>query len=158
LRLRNRQVKGKSVIQKRSAGKRPAERPSPESSTRPIGAAGSKPDDWRRKALAHIDALIKQVAPDAVQEPKWKKPSNPAGVPVWSQNGIICTCETYKDKVKLTFARGAALKDPSHLFNSSLEGNARRAIDIREDERIDEEAFKALVCAAVALNTSRVGK
>ena len=87
-----------------------------------------------------------------------EKPSNPAGVPVWSHDGIMCTGETYKDKVKLTFVKGAALKDPSRLFNASLEGNARRAIDIREGDKIDEEAFKALVRAAVVLNISRVGR
>ena len=99
-------------------------------------------------------ALIKQAVPDVVEELKWKKPSNPSGVPVWSRAGIICTGETYKDKVKLTFAKGAALEDPSRLFNSSLEGNVRRAIDIREGEKIDEDAFKALVRAAVVLNAS----
>lgn len=110
--------------------------------------------DWRNKTLALVRALIKQADPDVVEEAKWKKPSNPMGIPVWSHDGIICTYETYKDKMKLTFAKGARLKDPSGLFNSSLEGNIRRAIDIRKDDKIDEEAFKALVRAAVALNTS----
>lgn len=109
--------------------------------------------DWRDKTLARVRALIKQADPDAVEESKWKKPSRPMGIPVWSHDGIICTGEVYKDKVKLTFAKGAALKDPSGLFNSSLEGNTRRAIDIRQDSTIDEEAFKALVRAAVTLNT-----
>lgn len=110
--------------------------------------------DWRGKALARIRKLIKVVDPKVVEEVKWQKPSNPAGVPVWSHNGIICTGETYKDKVKLTFAKGASLPDPSGLFNASLDGNVRRAIDIYEDSKIDEEALKALIRAAVALNTS----
>ena len=109
---------------------------------------------WRAEMLARLRALIKQADPEVVEELKWKKPSNPSGVPVWSHGGIICTGETYKDKVKLTFAKGAALDDPSGLFNSSLEGNARRAIDIREGDSIDEDAFKALVRSAIALNIS----
>lgn len=113
--------------------------------------------DWRGKTLARVRALIRQADPDVVEELKWKKPSNPSGVPVWSHEGIICTGETYTDKVKLTFARGAVLKDPSRLFNSSLNGKARRAIDIREGDRIDEVAFITLVRAAVALDTSRSG-
>ena len=109
--------------------------------------------DWRGKTLARIRALIKEADPDVVEEVKWRKPSNAMlGVPVWEHDGIICTGETYKDKVKLTFVKGAALKDPSGLFNSSLEGNVRRAIDIHQDDRIDEKAFKALIQAAVALN------
>ena len=110
--------------------------------------------DWRGETLARVRALIKQADPEVVEEVKWRKPSNPAGVPVWSHDGIICTGETYKDKVKLTFAKGAALLDPSGLFNSSLDGNLRRAIDIREGDKIDEKALKALIRAAVALNTS----
>jgi hypothetical protein len=109
-------------------------------------------NDWRAEMLDRIRALIKAADPDAVEERKWKKASNPAGVPVWSNGGIICTGETYRDKVKLTFARGASLKDPSKLFNSSLEGNVRRAIDLREGDAVDEDAFKALIRAAVALN------
>ena len=109
---------------------------------------------WRGAMLARLRTLIKQADPEVVEELKWKKPSNPSGVPVWSHDGIICTGETYKDKVKLTFAKGAALDDPSGLFNSSLEGNTRRAIDIREGNSIDEDAFKALVRSAVALNIS----
>jgi hypothetical protein len=115
----------------------------------------TEPDaDWRGETLARIRRLIKQADPKAVEEVKWRKPSNPAGVPVWSHDGIICTGETYKSVVKVTFAHGAALEDPSGLFNASLEGNTRRAIDIREGDEIDEHAFKALVRAAVALNTS----
>jgi hypothetical protein len=103
--------------------------------------------DWRGETLARVRRLIKQADPDVVEEWKW-------GVPVWSHAGIICTGETYKDKVKLTFARGASVKDPTGLFNSSLEGNTRRAIDFHEDDEIEDEAFQALIRAAVALNTS----
>jgi hypothetical protein len=110
---------------------------------------------WRGETLARVRALIKEADPDVVEDVKWRKPSTPAGVPVWEHDGIICTGETYKDKVKLTFAKGAALADPSGLFNSSLEGNTRRAIDIREGDKIDEKAFKALIRAAVVLNTSK---
>jgi hypothetical protein len=109
---------------------------------------------WRREVLSRIRALIKQAAPEVVEEIKWRKPSNPFGVPVWSQDGIILTGETYKDKVKLTFAKGASLEDPAGLFNSSLEGKSRRAIDLREGDGIDEEAFKALVRSAAELNAS----
>jgi hypothetical protein len=101
--------------------------------------------------LSRLRALIKEADPEVVEEVKWRKPSSP-GVPVWSHDGIICTGETYKSVVKLTFAKGASLKDPSGLFNSSLEGNTRRAIDIREGEAIDEDAFKALIREAVSLN------
>ena len=104
--------------------------------------------DWRGKMLAHVRALIKQADPDVVEEWKWR------GVPVWEHAGIICTGETYKAVVKLTFAKGASLKDPSGLFNSSLEGNTRRAIDIHEGDKIDETALKALIRATVVLNTS----
>ncbi len=103
--------------------------------------------DWRGEALARVRALIKAADPEVVEEVKWR------GVPVWSNAGILCTGETYKASVKLTFAKGASLEDPTGLFNSSLEGNTRRAIDLREGEAIDEEAFKALIRAAVALNT-----
>ncbi len=110
-------------------------------------------DDWRGKTLARMRKLIKEADPDVVEEWKWVKPTNP-GVPVFSHDGIICTGETYRNVVKLTFAKGAFVKDPKGLFNSSLEGNLRRAIDIREGERIDEAAFKALIREAVKLNTS----
>jgi hypothetical protein len=105
-------------------------------------------DDWRGKTLARMRKLIKQADPDVVEEWKWM------GTPVWSHDGILCTGESYKDKVKLTFAKGASLEDPARLFNASLDGNARRAIDIREGEEIDASAFKALVRAAAALNGS----
>jgi len=110
--------------------------------------------DWRGETLSRLRSLIEQAAPDVIEESKWAKASNPAGVPTWSHDGIICTGETYRDKVKLTFAKGASLPDPAGLFNSSLEGNTRRAIDIREGETIDEVAFKELIGAAVALNQS----
>ena len=113
-----------------------------------------KKADWRGEALAKVRKIIKQADPEVVEDVKWRKPSNPAGVPVWEHAGIICTGETYKTVVKLTFARGAALKDPAGLFNSSLDGNVRRAIDLREGDNINEKALKALVSAAVALNTS----
>jgi len=113
----------------------------------------SAAQDWREKTLARIRALILEADPEMIEERKWKKPSNAmAGVPVWSHNGIVCTGETYKNVVKLTFARGASLPDPSRLFNSSLEGNTRRAIDIHEGEQIDAVAFKTLITAAVAQN------
>jgi hypothetical protein len=105
--------------------------------------------DWRGETLARLRALVRQADPEVVEEWKWR------GVPVWSHDGIICTGETYKSVVKMTFAKGAALPDPTRLFNASLEGNTRRAIDIREGEPIDEEALKALICAAVALNRSK---
>ena len=110
--------------------------------------------DWRGEALARLRALIREADPEIIETVKWRKPSNPAGVPVWEHGGIVCTGETYKDKVKLTFAQGAALEDPAGIFNASLEGNARRAIDLREGETIDEGAFKALVREAVMLNRS----
>jgi hypothetical protein len=111
--------------------------------------------DWRGEMLSRIRALIKEADPEVVEEVKWRKPSNSMlGVPVWSHDGIICTGETYKNVVKLTFAKGASLKDPSGLFNASLEGNTRRAIDFHEDDELDEEALKALIRAAVALNES----
>ncbi len=118
------------------------------------GRIGSSPD-WRRELLQRVRASIVDADPEAVEEAKWKKVANPAGVPTWSHDGIICTGETYKDKVKLTFARGAELLDPSGLFNSGLEGGARRAIDFYEGDRIDEKAFKALIRAAAALNASK---
>jgi hypothetical protein len=116
----------------------------------------AEPGDWRKETLGRMRKLIQEINPDIVEERKWIKPSNPSGVPVWSHDGIICTGESYKDKVKLTFAKGASLQDPSDLFNASLDGNMRRAIDIHEGDNIDESAFKALILQAVALN--RAGK
>jgi hypothetical protein len=111
--------------------------------------------DWRGTMLGKLRALIKKADREVVEAVKWRKPSNPLGVPVWEHDGILCTGETYKDKVKLTFARGASLEDPAGLFNSSLEGNTRRAIDFFEGDKIDEAAFKALIRAAVALNAAK---
>src|ERR1700724_787890 len=119
-----------------------------ESPSRLIDARIKELDDWRGKTLSHVRALIKQADPEVVEEWKWR------GVPVWSHDGLICTGETYKSIAKLTFAKGASLEDPSGLFNSSLEGNTRRAIDIHEGDKIDEKALKALIRAAVALNNS----
>jgi hypothetical protein len=119
------------------------------SPSRLIDARIKELKDWRGETLARVRSLIKEAAPEAVEEWKWR------GVPVWSHGGILCTGETYKTAVKLTFAKGAALEDPSGLFNSSLEGNTRRAIDIHEGEAIDDEALKALIRAAAALNTSK---
>lgn len=130
----------KSDSMERSAGNSPSQL---------IDARISELGDWRGKTLSHVRALIKQADPEVVEEWKWR------GVPVWSHAGVICTGETYKNVVKVTFAKGASLQDPSGLFNSSLEGNTRRAIDIREGEDIDENAFKALIRAAAALNTAR---
>ena len=110
--------------------------------------------DWREQTLDRIRTLILQADPGIIEERKWKKPSNAAGVPVWSHNGIVCTGETYKNAVKVTFFKGASLADPSGLFTSSLEGNARRAIDFHEGDTIDERALKALVKAAVKLNVA----
>ncbi|KTE05650.1 DUF1801 domain-containing protein [Sphingopyxis sp. H115] len=111
--------------------------------------------DWRGEMLGRLRALIHAADPDVEETVKWQKPSNPAGVPVWDHAGILCTGETYKDKVKLTFAKGAALADPAGLFNSSLDGNVRRAIDLFEGDAIDEAAFKALVRAAVEANLEK---
>lgn len=113
--------------------------------------------DWRGETLSNVRKLIKEADPDVVEEWKWEKPSNP-GVPVWSHDGIICTGESYKSVVKLTFFKGASLKDPARLFNSSLGGKVRRAIDIHEGEKVDESPFKALIRQAVALNSSGKSK
>ena len=110
--------------------------------------------DWRADVVAHVRGLIEEAVPDVVEENKWRKASNPDGVPVWSHDGMICTGETYKDKVTLTFAHGAALDDPAGLFNAGFGGNTRRAIEIREGERLDADAFRALVRAAAERNAS----
>jgi hypothetical protein len=117
-----------------------------------------RPDDWQGEMLARLRTVIQDADPDIIEEVKWRKPSNPAGVPVWSHGGILCTGETYKNKVKLTFANGAALDDPSHLFNASLEGGTRRAIDFHEGDSIDEQGLAALIREAVAMNAGRARK
>lgn len=111
--------------------------------------------DWRGAVLAKVRRMIHEADPPVIEDVKWRKPSNPSGVPVWEHDGMICTGEIYKDKVKLTFARGAALEDPARLFNSSMTGGTRRAIDFYEGDEVDETAFKALIRAAVDLNQSR---
>src|SRR5882757_8546484 len=117
--------------------------------------AAKSTSDWREETLARMRALVMEADPEMIEERKWKKPSNGmVGVPVWSHSGIVCTGETYKKVVKMTFAKGASLKDPSGLFNSSLEGNVRRAIDFHEGDKMDEKALRALIRAAVALNKS----
>jgi hypothetical protein len=150
--------------------KRKSSTPKPKSSTRRESSSKSgaspvadqpphQPADWRDETLARMRALIKEADPEMIEERKWRKASNKmAGVPVWSHNGIVCTGETYKNVVKLTFARGASIPDPSGLFNSSLEGGTRRAIDIHEGEQVDADAFKTLVRAAVARNAPTAKK
>ena len=120
-----------------------------------IDAIVERLTDWRGAILTHLRKLILAADPGIVEEVKWKKPSNPAGVPVWSKDGMICTGETYKDKVKLTFAHGASVPDPAGLFNASLTGGTRRAIDIHEGDQVDDAAFKALIRAAAALNREK---
>ena len=135
------------------AGTKSRERASGKPASRLVDQRIREPGDWREETLARMRALILEADPEMIEERKWRKPSNAmAGVPVWSHDGIVCTGETYKKVVKLTFARGASIPDPSRLFNSSLEGNTRRAIDIHEGEAVDAGAFKALVKAAVARN------
>jgi hypothetical protein len=126
----------------------------PESASEQIDAKIRELGDWRGETLARVRDVIKRADPDVVEEWKWVKPTNP-GTPVWSHDGIICTGETYKSAVKMTFAKGASLEDPSGLFNASLEGNTRRAIDLHEGDEVDEKALAALIRAAVELNTSR---
>ncbi len=135
-----------STAKKSSNGSKPAE----GDASALIDARINELDDWRGQTLAKVRSLIQQADPGVIEEWKWR------GVPVWSHDGMICTGETYKQYVKLTFAKGASLDDPAGLFNSSLDGNTRRAIDIRQDDRIDEPALEALIRAAVALNTSKV--
>jgi hypothetical protein len=120
-----------------------------------VDAKIAKLADWRGETLSRLRQLIREADPAVTEAIKWRKPSNPSGVPVWEHDGLICTGETYKDKVKLTFAQGASIDDPSKLFNSSLDAGTRRAIDIREGEEIDAEAFKNLIREAVALNGTK---
>jgi hypothetical protein len=146
-------ISGAATMKKTKSGAK--ETKGADCPSRLIDARIKKLGDWRGKVLARVRSLIKEADPDVVEEVKWRKPSNAMlGVPVWEHDGIICTGETYKEVVKMTFARGAALKDPSGLFNASLEGSTRRAIDIGEGDKVNEKALKALVRAAVALNTS----
>jgi hypothetical protein len=128
-----------------------------QSASKQISKRIAELGDWRGQTLTRMRKLVQQADPDVVEEWKWVKPTAP-GTPVWSHDGIVCTGESYKDKVKLTFAKGASLKDPARLFNSSLDGNTRRAIDLHEGEEVDESAFKALVRQAVALNSSGKSK
>ena len=125
-----------------------------ESGARSIDAKIASLGGWRGEALARMRALIRKADPEVVEAVKWRKVSNPLGVPTWEHGGILCTGETYRDKIKLTFARGAALPDPSGLFNAGLDGGTRRAIDIREGDVVDAAAFASLIRAAVALNTA----
>ena len=127
--------------------------PDQGSESEQVDVAIAELGDWRSERLSRIRDLIKEAVPDVVEEIKWRKPSNPLGVPTWSHDGIICTGEGYKDKVKLTFAKGASLDDPAGVFNSSLEAGVRRAIDLREEDDLDEDAFRALVQAAAELNS-----
>ena len=146
--------KARTTVTKRMNGAK--EGKAADSPSRLIDARIKELGVWRGDTLARVRNLIKQADPNVVEEVKWRKPSNAMlGAPVWSHAGIICTGETYKNAVKLTFAKGAALADPSGLFNSSLEGKTRRAIDIHKGDKIDEKALKALIRAAVALNTTR---
>ena len=130
----------------------------PDPDSREIEHKIAELGDWRGQMLSRLRALIKQADPHVVEEIKWRKPSTPSGVPVWSHDGIICTGESYRDKVKLTFAKGASLDDPAGLFNSSLDGNTRRAIDFHEGAQVDEQAFKSLIREAVAQNSAKETK
>ena len=162
--------KAKPKAKSTSRGSRPGKSATKSKAPRQQGATGKRasvhldqkirhPGGWREETLARMRALILDADPEMIEERKWKKPSNAmTGVPVWSHDGMVCTGETYKNVVKLTFARGASIPDPSRLFNASLEGGTRRAIDIREGEQVDASAFKALVKAAVARNGSPARK
>ncbi len=144
-----------SRMQKKTAKKKAKTAAKP---SKPIASHLKQLSDWRGETLARVRQLIQEADADMVEEAKWKKPSNPAGAPTWSHDGIVCTGETYKTYVKLTFAKGAALADPAGLFNASLDGNVRRAIDIHEGDKINEKALKALLRAAVALNQTKPRK
>src|SRR5215212_5805817 len=144
--------KATTTMKKRTSGSKEANGGAPASPSQLIDARIKELSDWRGETLARVRTLIKQADPEVVEEWKWR------GVPVWSHAGMICTGETYKNVVKMTFAKGASLEDPSGLFNSSLEGNTRRAIDFHKGDKIDEKALKALIRGAVALNTSSPAK
>ena len=151
--------KKSAKVTKKTSAKRAGERATGTPASRPIVRRTREQADWREETLARMRALILEADPAMIEERKWRKASNGmAGVPVWSHNGIVCTGETYKKVVKLTFARGASIPDPARLFNSSLDGNTRRAIDIQEGEQVDAGAFKALVKAAVAQNGASAKK
>lgn len=145
----------KKKQQRKSSPAPKKQRPAPaRRAARAAPPESPAPEDWRTSTLARVRALIAQADPAAIEEVKWRKPSNAMqGVPVWSHDAILCTGETYKDKIKLTFAKGASLDDPAGLFNASLDAGTRRAIDLREGDTLDERAFKDLIRAAVALNT-----
>jgi len=139
----------------KQSGSRKLESATREMGSNEVDARIKELGDWRGEMLSRIRAVVKQADPDVIEECKWKKPSNPRGVPVWSHGGMICTGETHKSVVKMTFAKGAFLEDPAGLFNSSLDGNLRRAIDFHEGDKLNEKALKALIRAAVALNASK---
>ena len=139
----------------KQSGSRKVESATREMGSNEVDARIKELGDWRGEMLSRIRAVVKQADPDVIEECKWKKPSNPRGVPVWSHTGMICTGETHKSVVKMTFAEGAFLDDPAGLFNSSLDGNLRRAIDFHEGDKLNEKALKALIRAAVALNASK---
>ena len=149
-----RSSEGKQALMTKRTGGRKVESASDLPASRLVDLRIQSLGDWRGEMLSRIRAVIRQADPEVLEDCKWVKPSNPWGVPVWSHGGIICTGETHKNVVKMTFAKGAFLDDPSGLFNSSLEGNLRRAIDIHEGEKINEKALKALIRSAVVLNTS----
>jgi hypothetical protein len=143
------------ALNMKKTGAKKVESASSQSASSLIDARISELGGWRGEMLSRLRALIRQADPEVIEECKWVKPSNPFGVPVWSHDGILCTGEAYKSVVKLTFAKGASLDDPSGLFNSSLEGGVRRAIDFREGDKVNEKALKALIRAAAAFNTSK---
>jgi len=132
--------------------------PNAKSASEQINAIINEPGDWRGKKLSHLRALIKQADPVVIEEVKWKKPSKPSGVPVWSHDGIICVADTLKNAVRLTFPKGAQMKDPKRLFNTRLDSNTVRAIDVHESDTVDEAALKALFLEAVGLNISKERK
>lgn len=145
---------GKYMVRRRDRLIMPGDA-APESDSKLIDAMITEITDWRGPVLGRLRDLIREAIPDVVEEIKWRKPSNPAGVPTWSHGGMICTGEVYKDKVKVTFANGAALPDPEGLFNAGFGGNTRRAIDIHEKDKVGEAAFQDLVRAAAALNGAK---
>lgn len=150
VRIRSKKVGAAAAKPRAKSAAKPKAKPASKAAVK----SAAKPSDWRPVALQRMRELIVQADPAMVEERKWIKPSNPSGVAAWSHAGLVCTGEVYKNYIKLTFFRGASLPDPSRLFNSSLEGNARRAIDIPEGAKIDAKAFKALIKAAVALNAA----